>query len=122
MTEKTFDTVNNPQHYAGTKIEVIDYIEDKGLGFHLGNVVKYVSRAGRKDKAKTIEDLEKAGWYLKRYIEFLKNESKNESAEVSSTTIYTPTPNDSYIIARTISAPQMPIYNNDKNEEEWISI
>lgn len=42
----TYDEVNKPEHYAGTKIEVIDYIEDKQLGFCLGNVIKYVSRAG----------------------------------------------------------------------------
>lgn len=76
--EKDFDEVNRPQHYAGTKIEVIDYIEDKQLGFCLGNVVKYVSRAGRKhsagmeDKEKEIQDLEKAKWYLERRIKELK--------------------------------------------------
>lgn len=75
MTEtKVFDEVNKPQHYAGTKIEVIDYIEDKGLGFCLGNVIKYVSRAGRKhsanktDKEKEVQDLKKAAWYLQRRI------------------------------------------------------
>lgn len=63
--DNTFDEVNKPQHYAGTNIEVIDYIEDKQLGFCLGNVVKYVSRAGRKhsagmqDRDKEIQDLEK---------------------------------------------------------------
>ena len=43
----TYDDVNRPEHYAGTKIEVIDYIEDKGLGFCLGNAIKYISRAKR---------------------------------------------------------------------------
>lgn len=65
------DIVNHPAHYADTKIEVIDYIEDKNLGFHLGNAVKYISRAGKKDKDKTVEDLKKAIWYLNRYIENL---------------------------------------------------
>jgi len=67
-----FDSVNRPQHYAGTKIEVIDFIEDKELGFHLGNTVKYIVRAGRKDPSKTVEDLEKAQWYLNRHINNLK--------------------------------------------------
>lgn len=66
-----FDPVNRPQHYAGTKIEVIDFIEDKELGFHLGNAVKYITRAGRKDPKKTLEDLKKAQWYLNRHIDNL---------------------------------------------------
>ena len=67
------DPVNHPSHYTDTKIEVMDYIEDKGFNFALGNVIKYVSRAGRKDVDKTIEDLEKSRWYLNREIERLKN-------------------------------------------------
>ena len=66
------DPVNHPLHYTDTKIEVMDYIEDKGFNFALGNAVKYISRAGRKDKNKTIEDLEKSRWYLNREIERLK--------------------------------------------------
>jgi len=62
----------NPNHYKDGKIEVIDFIEDKKLGFHLGNTVKYVSRAGKKDPSKEIEDLEKARWYLDRRIQKLK--------------------------------------------------
>lgn len=71
---KNFDPVNNPSHYTDTKIEVIDYIEDKNLGFCLGNAIKYISRAGRKksagmaDKDKTIQDLNKAIWYINRRI------------------------------------------------------
>nr|DAX62430.1 MAG TPA: nucelotide kinase [Caudoviricetes sp.] len=67
------ENVNNPSHYNSGKIEVIDFIEDQKLGFCLGNVVKYVSRAGKKDSSKTIEDLEKAKWYLEREIKKLKN-------------------------------------------------
>ena len=66
------DPVNHPSHYTTGKIECIDFIEDKQLGFHLGNTVKYIVRAGKKDPAKTIEDLEKAAWYLNREIERLK--------------------------------------------------
>ena len=68
------DNVNHPAHYTFGQIEVIDFIEDKHLGFHLGNAVKYISRAGRKDPAKTIEDLRKAAWYLNRQIERLERE------------------------------------------------
>lgn len=62
------DVVNKPAHYTDSNIEVIDFIEDKKLGFHLGNAVKYISRAGKKDPAKTVEDLQKAKWYLEREI------------------------------------------------------
>lgn len=65
------NSVNHPSHYQG-KVEVIDAIEAWELGFNLGNTVKYVARAGKKDPAKTIEDLEKGLWYLKREIERLK--------------------------------------------------
>lgn len=61
------DDINHPSHYTQGDIEVIDYIEDKKLGYRLGNVVKYVSRAGHKDDA--IKDLKKARWYLNREIE-----------------------------------------------------
>ena len=61
------DSVNHPKYYQG-KIEVIDFIEDKGLGFNLGNCVKYISRAGKKNPDKRIEDLKKARWYLDREI------------------------------------------------------
>lgn len=61
--------VTNPAHYTDGKIEVIDFIEDKALGFRLGNAVKYIARAGKKDPAKRTEDLQKAAWYLNREIE-----------------------------------------------------
>ena len=66
--EKDDDPVNHPKHYTDGNIETIDYIEDKNLNFHLGNAVKYISRAGKKDKDKTVEDLRKAAWYIERYI------------------------------------------------------
>ena len=61
---QTADPVNRPSHYTSGKIEVIDFIEDQQLGYHLGNVVKYVARAGKKDPAKEVQDLEKARWHL----------------------------------------------------------
>ena len=66
------DVVNHPSHYTDGKIEVIEYIEDKQLGFCLGNAIKYISRAGKKNKDKEIEDLEKAIWYINRRIMELK--------------------------------------------------
>ena len=69
------EMVNGPLHYGGkdNPYEAIKVIEAWDLGFNLGNTVKYISRAGRKDKDKHIQDLEKALFYLKREIENLKN-------------------------------------------------
>ena len=61
----------NPQHYQDGGIQAIDFIEAKSLNFHLGNVVKYVSRAGK--KGDRLEDLLKAQWYLNREIERISN-------------------------------------------------
>lgn len=59
------EAINHPSHYLGErKYEPIDVINDWKLNFQTGNAVKYISRAGRKDKNKTIQDLEKAVWYL----------------------------------------------------------
>jgi hypothetical protein len=66
------DPVNHPEHYKDGGIETIDYIEAKRLGYHLGNAVKYISRAGKKGTNQGLEDLKKAQWYLNRAIE--KNE------------------------------------------------
>jgi hypothetical protein len=65
------DNVNHPPHYGGESniYEAIKVIEAWGLGFHLGNAVKYIARAGKKSIADEIEDLEKAKWYLERKIE-----------------------------------------------------
>lgn len=76
-----FDPVDHPAHYADSHIEVIDYIEDKNLGFCLGNAVKYISRAGRKQdykgqdqKKKTLQDLRKSIWYINRRIQEIEHE------------------------------------------------
>lgn len=61
------DIINSPSHYAAGGIETIDFIEAKVLGFNLGNVVKYISRADH--KGKRIEDLEMARFYLDREIQ-----------------------------------------------------
>jgi hypothetical protein len=66
--------VNHPEHYGGDQVyEAIKVIEAWELDFCLGNVVKYVSRAGKKDPTKELEDLEKAKWYLQRRIDQLSS-------------------------------------------------
>ena len=69
------DAINHPSHYADGKIEVIDFIEDKGLNFNRGNAVKYIARAGKKNPAKEIEDLKKAIWYLERECKRLEKQA-----------------------------------------------
>ena len=64
------DPVNHPKHYTAGGIETIDFIEAKKLGYNLGNVVKYITRAGH--KGNHLEDLRKAQWYLTREINSMK--------------------------------------------------
>lgn len=67
------DPVNHPSHYAegwSNGAEVIDITEN--LNFNRGNAVKYIARAGRKDGTTTIEDLEKARWYIDRELDRLQ--------------------------------------------------
>jgi len=70
---KKKEAVNHPAHYGGADnlYEAIKVIEAWGLGFSLGNCVKYISRAGK--KGSRLEDLQKALWYLQREIQ---NEGK----------------------------------------------
>ena len=62
--------VDHPAHYQGANgLEAIDVIEGFGLNYCLGNAVKYLLRAGKKDPARWREDLQKARWYIDREIE-----------------------------------------------------
>ena len=72
-TQKTLDDkVNHPSHYTYGDIEVVDFIEQvtkdytPELAFAIGNAIKYISRANRKNGK---EDLDKARWYLNRAYE-----------------------------------------------------
>jgi hypothetical protein len=67
------ENINHPDHYGGdTVYEVIKVIEAWNLDFPLGNAVKYVARAGKKDKQTELEDLKKAVWYINRKISKLQ--------------------------------------------------
>lgn len=70
LVRQKVDVVNHPPHYKVGGIEVIDFIESKGLTYNLGNVVKYVSRADH--KGNKLEDLKKAQWYLNREVSNLE--------------------------------------------------
>ena len=67
MENQPPDMVNHPSHYTAGGIETIDFIEAKQLNYHLGQVIKYVTRAEYKNNF--LEDLKKAQWYLNREIE-----------------------------------------------------
>ena len=69
------DAVNNPSHYGGSDnaYEAIKVIEAWGLGFCLGNTVKYISRAGKKPGESNLKDLKKARWYIDREISRLED-------------------------------------------------
>lgn len=68
------EMINHPKHYNMGKYEAIDVIEDWGLGFNLGNSLKYISRAEHKDNK--LEDLKKARWYIDREIQKEENKGK----------------------------------------------
>ncbi len=79
VMKKNKDMVNHPNHYLittknGDQIECLDAVRILDLNFNVGNAFKYIWRAGRKDKAKMMEDLKKAIFYLNEEIDYLENE------------------------------------------------
>lgn len=75
LNQKLKKLVESPPHYNRSKIETIEAIEAWGLPFHLANAVKYISRAGHKEGSSIELDLNKAIWYLERYISITKGET-----------------------------------------------
>ena len=81
-----FDSVNRPAHYASGKFECIDILKDiftpeQFEGFCLGNTVKYIWRAGKKDPTKKLEDIKKSRWYLDTLIKTLEPEPEKKQVE-----------------------------------------
>jgi hypothetical protein len=76
------ETVNHPLHYGGGEdpYETIKVIEAWDMDFHLGNAIKYISRAGKKGDA--VEDLKKALWYVKRKIKLLEENKQETNGQV----------------------------------------
>jgi hypothetical protein len=68
--DKVDDPVTSPAHYKAGAIECLDVIEELGLDFHLGNVLKYIFRAESKNNY--LQDLRKARFYLDRKIGLLE--------------------------------------------------
>lgn len=76
------EAVNHPDHYGGADntYEAIKVIEAWELGYNLGNVVKYISRSEK--KGNTLEDLQKALWYLEREVQKREKEVPEEKSRI----------------------------------------
>jgi len=73
------ESVNHPSHYGGdVTYEVIKVINAWGLNFNVGNAIKYLARAGKKNPDKTIEDLKKAQFYIADEIKQLEGKGTRE--------------------------------------------
>lgn len=72
------EKVNHPAHYNKGTLEVIDAIEAWDLNFNCGNVVKYIVR--HQHKKNPVEDIEKAVWYLTRYLVQLKEKTRHANS------------------------------------------
>ena len=83
MADIKNDPISHPAHYCDGGIETLDYIVAKKLDFFLGQVCKYISRAGKKDPAKELEDLKKAQFYLNRKIELMEKEGGSGADQYS---------------------------------------
>lgn len=83
MTSNTVDMVNNPSHYASGKFECIEVMEDTlgkeaVMSFCICNAFKYIFRHKKKNG---VEDIQKAKWYLNKYIELEENTTSEEKLE-----------------------------------------
>lgn len=81
------ESINHPDHYGGkdNPYEAIKVIEAMGFNFHIGNVYKYISRAGKKldelnqsQQLALLKDLKKARWYLDRYISIVESSTEKD--------------------------------------------
>lgn len=67
--KQKFEKIDHPDHYQAKGMEAIDVIEAYNLNFSLGSALKYILRAGKKPGESSVEDLNKAIWYLQREVE-----------------------------------------------------
>lgn len=74
-SKSTSSLISHPVHYCFGKYEPVKVIQDWKLSFCLGNVIKYIARAGKKDGNSRLQDLQKAKQYLEFEIEGIENES-----------------------------------------------
>lgn len=85
METKQLDIINKASHYNVGKFEVIDVIEEFNLGFNIGNALKYIARAGKKDRLKTVEDLKKARYYIERELSLVEKHGIWRNAQLKVT-------------------------------------
>jgi hypothetical protein len=76
----------NPPYYQTLPIQPVDVTEAWSLGFHLGSVVKYLARAGRKERSR-LTDLKKALWYLDREVRRVEAEEAQSDSEDEGTAV-----------------------------------
>jgi len=112
-THRHHSNVNHPDHYQSDNIEAIDIIEAFELNFHLGNVIKYITRADR--KGDDIEDLEKAKWYLQREI---NNRHKQQSSRTNHDVVSYSNSNERLLKAQV--AEQMYDFSGKERENETV--
>ena len=68
------NTAIKPSHYKAGEFDVISFCQIHNINFELGNVIKYVTRAGRKENNSELQDLFKAREFLNRRIKYLRGE------------------------------------------------
>ncbi len=73
------DVITNPKHYERYAIEPVSFIMNNELPFWMGNVIKYIMRAGYKSNTAEITDLNKAKRYIDMRINQLEGREPNES-------------------------------------------
>ena len=77
LVKDKHDEQVNPKHYADLGYYAASHvIPEWGLGFELGNALKYIQRAGKKEGQSPIVDLKKAIWYIERHIHLLDPENE----------------------------------------------
>lgn len=92
------EQVDHPEHYGGkdNPYEAIKVIDNWKSSFCIGNAIKYLARAGRKDPEKTVEDLRKAVWYINHEIEQLENNPCSDNKAFEVVVLYVPSPSDKW--------------------------
>lgn len=78
QAELQSDVVKNPKHYEQYEFEPVSFIMKNELSFWMGNVIKYVMRAGTKDDTDEVQDLNKAIRYIEMRINQLEGREPNE--------------------------------------------
>ena len=79
MEQSDVAIINNPKHYERYAIEPVSFIMNNELPFWMGNVIKYIMRAGYKTNTSEIEDLQKAKRYIDMRINQLEGREPNAS-------------------------------------------